>query len=376
MRTSPGKTGYPPIGIRCDVNDTVATGHFMRCATIADGLRAAGRNVLFLSADEGTAEAAGERGFACRVLGTDWERPETETEILSAVLKENGIRAVLADSYRLGADWFAALRSQGVRAMYFDDTERPALPVDTIVNYSPCAVGKGYAERYAGSAVKLLLGPAYVPLRPQFCVTADRKDEKPGHGPAFLLTTGGTDPLEITDHILHALQRLFPAQAAPSAGSPALTVRILAGRYYRESDYVKTLCARADGPLRVELHRGVTDVASLMQTCTAGITPGSTTLYELCACGVPGVSYIFADNQKADAVWFHEAGLIPYAGDFREDPEETAAAICRLTAKILSESAKERAEAGRRLSGLIDGRGAQRLTEALCALSDGSGGSV
>ena len=39
------------IGIRVDVNEMIATGHFMRCATINEQLQRMGYAAVFISAD-------------------------------------------------------------------------------------------------------------------------------------------------------------------------------------------------------------------------------------------------------------------------------------------------------------------------------------
>lgn len=47
---------------------------------------------------------------------------------------------------------------------------------------------------------------------------------------------------------------------------------------------------------------------------TLGFLRG-TTLYELCAVGVPSVSFTTADNQLSAVKTFSDVQIIPYAGD-------------------------------------------------------------
>ena len=44
---------------------------------------------------------------------------------------------------------------------------------------------------------------------------------------------------------------------------------------------------------------------------------GGSTLYELCACGTPAITYVLADNQIENAVKFESTGYMMYAGDCR-----------------------------------------------------------
>lgn len=55
---------------------------------------------------------------------------------------------------------------------------------------------------------------------------------------------------------------------------------------------------------------------SIMRSgCVSG--GGGSTLYELCACGTPAITYVLADNQIENAVKFESTGYMMYAGDCR-----------------------------------------------------------
>ena len=99
------------IGIRADINETVATGHFMRCATIADELVRKGAEVIFYSADDGVASFATERGFSYKVLGSRWDDLNSEILLLGS-MKE--CDSILLDTYYVTREYFDALRELGL----------------------------------------------------------------------------------------------------------------------------------------------------------------------------------------------------------------------------------------------------------------------
>ena len=119
--------------------------------------------------------------------------------------------------------------------------------------------------------------------------------------------------------------------------------------------------AQADG--RIVLCEGVQDMASLMASCDLAFSAGGTTLYELCAVGVPSVSYTMADNQIPGVLAFSQAGLIPYVGDVRNHPDFFGSAMAALE-DLMSVPAARRSQSAR-MKMAIDGAGADRIAEAL-----------
>ena len=100
------------IGIRADANDVVATGHIMRCITIAKELQKRGEDVVFFLADEYGVSMLKEQDMPYCVMHTDWENPKEEQEILCREIATRGIATMLFDSYRLDREYFELLRSR------------------------------------------------------------------------------------------------------------------------------------------------------------------------------------------------------------------------------------------------------------------------
>ena len=51
------------IGIRVDANNEVATGHVMRCLSIAYGMRKDGLDCVFITTDENAKQIVSSNGF-------------------------------------------------------------------------------------------------------------------------------------------------------------------------------------------------------------------------------------------------------------------------------------------------------------------------
>lgn len=64
--------------ISADANETAATGHLMRCMTIAEACREKGVECEFWLAEDKETERLRQAGFSYRILGSQWDDLEKE----------------------------------------------------------------------------------------------------------------------------------------------------------------------------------------------------------------------------------------------------------------------------------------------------------
>ena len=387
------------IYLRTDGNKNIASGHLTRCLSLALACRQLGMDVHFLVSDEEslsllqsiweswakTEEKIREpftlqTAFAVTKLKTasydclEKELPEL-TALLSAPVSgafssaiastENDMcvtskrPVLLIDSYYVTEAYLSALKPFAAIA-YLDDLRLFDYPVDLLVNYD--VIPK--SERAAcQNAERLLLGAAYTPLRSQF---QGKQITIKKHVGNILITTGGSDPYHFCLSFIHKLKILNSEN--PRIFSDTV-FHIIIGKLNDDKD---ALYARARELPFLKLHENVSDMAALMLGCDFAVSAAGTTLYELCALGVPSVSFTMADNQTASAKAFADAGAIPFAGDIRENPDEVLAMILRLIKDFHGgNSYHQRKSAQAAMRRLVDGSGALRIAQALKALSEG-----
>ncbi len=384
------------IAIRVDTNEKIATGHVLRCMTVADSLVRMGAETVLVSADEGVVPFARGHEIGVHVLGTDWSDMESETDALIGYLKAENVDAMLVDSYGVSAPYFDRLREAGIRVACMDDLCEEAYPVEAVINYNPAAVFMEYERLYVGSGISLFLGESFIPIRDQFTQVR----ESLGRG--ILVTTGGTDSLGAADAIIRSIPEDSDLSIGRRTGGRPGTfdgIHLLAGRYFEPTECI--LRAIETGP--VTLHRDVSDVASVMARCRVAVSSAGSTLYELSAMGIPTITFTIADNQMPNARFFAgilgaEAGpealgdadavemksgvtsdadasavrtdcYMPYAGDFRTDREGCLRRVCAFLREAASMSDEELCRRGSRLRSLVDGRGADRIAEILLEVS-------
>ena len=121
----------------------------------------------------------------------------------------------------------------------------------------------------------------------------------------------------------------------------------------------------------IHLHYNVSDMASLMKQCDYAVSAAGTTLYELCALGIPCISFSMAENQKIMAETFSDTGAVPYAGDIQNKSSEDMQLILTNIKNhliSLSQDFSKRMAQHKNMRELVDGCGAVKIAEALCKL--------
>ncbi len=342
------------IAIRVDANEIVATGHIMRCLTIASALRRHGADVRFISADDHIRPYVSKQNFNMYVLGSAWDDMDSEADDLIRYLHSENIDRMFVDTYSVTEEYFRRLREAGIRVMYIDDLCRVAYPVDAVVNYCPAAVSLGYESMYP-KETKLYLGSEYIPIREQF----GGYSFKDGQG--LLITAGGADAMGLADIMI---RRILDERGLGFGDGPKGRLHLLAGSFYKPSEELMGYVD--DG--RVILHQNVDNVAEIMAECRAAISSAGTTLFELCAVGIPTASFVFVDNQMTDALYFDREGLMPYIGDFRVSENRCVERMIDWMYEIGGVTPAVRRGRSDKLRSIVDGRGADRLAEAIINL--------
>lgn len=329
--------------IRTDMNDTIATGHVMRCLAIADAARSLGESATFILADRQAVELVEQRGYRVIVLNTHWDDVDGELPELLKVVDKEKIEKILIDSYQVTERYLKELTAC-IKTIYIDDRNTFVYPVSGIICYANYWKKFDYQSRYKKS--KLFLGPEYVPLRQVFCYDGDKRI--PDEVEEILLLSGGTDPYGMLKEILERINK-----------NKYKKINVICGRYYAGYENMQKAYHAFDN---VHIYQAVSDIEQYMKTADVAISAGGTTLYELCACGTPTISYAFADNQLDNVHQFQADGMIDYAGDARY---ENVVENIVYYLDIYDRNQELRKRHSKKMRELVDGKGALRIVEVL-----------
>lgn len=330
------------IYIRVDMNEIIATGHVMRCLSVADAARDMGKETVFIVADEKPVEMLKSRGYEPVILYTKWNDMESELEKLIPFIQKNDISKLLVDSYQVTKEYLAKLEKY-TEVFYLDDLDAFEYPVSNVICYANYHSSLSYGN-YKGNT-RFYLGTSYMPIRKVFqnCKAKQIKERIE----RILVLSGGSDSFNMLECIAELFKNNINVQ-----------IDVICGAFYPDFEGLKEKFAEYS---HLNFYQNVNNLEEFMGKADMAISAGGTTLYELSAKGTPTISYSFADNQLKTVEQFDTDELISYAGDVRAD--DVYGNICKLYEKY--KDMEIRKQASRKMQTVIDGRGAVRIAALL-----------
>lgn len=309
---------------RTDASVQIGTGHVMRCLTLADALRERGAECLFICREHKghLLEVIRQRGFdvyglpiatesvertdsrrsedphQSAWLGSDWwaiDAAQTKVGAGGTV-----VDWLIVDHYGLDARWENLVRGCSRCLMVIDDIANRPHSCNLLLdqNYEDPSRYQALVPPYC----KLLLGPAYALLRPEYA--ANRGPEALRRHPLrrVLVFFGGSDPADLTGKTVRAL--MAPALLH-------LKVDVVVGGSYSHHESLRLL-AKEHG--QTTIHGPQPHLADLMMAADLAVGAGGVTNWERMTLGLPSLVITLAENQVPISGQLHRRGIIRLVG--------------------------------------------------------------
>lgn len=345
------------ILFRCDANKIIGAGHIMRCLSIALAAREYGEESYFVLAEDSFTSIIQKHGFKYEILGTNCFELESETEKFCTVLDRCLPQCIIVDSYYVSYDYFECLKGYG-KLVYIDDRAEFAYPADILINYNIFASEIDYLSMYGQAEIvlpALLLGPEYIPLRKEFQNLRVKSQNKLAG--KVLVSTGGAD----SEHVMLDLLKFL-------LKNPAIRDRFelhfVIGAMNGDINEIYQIGKDMSG---VILYQKIESMQTLMSECDMAISAAGSTLYELCACGIPTITYVLADNQIPAEKAFVEKQIMISAGDCRNSDRFSERIFFLL--ERLSENYHLRKKMAANAYELVNADGADKLAGEILKIS-------
>ncbi|MFF0338626.1 PseG/SpsG family protein [Kribbella sp. NPDC004875] len=336
------------VGVRCDVGPARGVGHVMRCLALAEEVRRRGAELVFVCDAHTVPWAAGQvaaRGIA--VNPAVWT-PQAHVELFGAL----GLDAVVFDSYDLDAAVYAAVRATGLPTLAIVDGDFRGAEADVLVDQNLAAeLDQPVLPR---DSVRLA-GLPYVMIRDE--ILAHRPSEPPaarqGAVPKVFAFFGGTDAFGAGPHVARALVATgLPFEATLVAPGPALAAQIAA--------------VESQPHQRLQVIGPTDQLAAQVRETDLTISASGTSTWELLCLGATAGLVCVVDNQVMGYERAIDTGAAAGLGLLSALAADTSSAVPVLK-RLLTDST-ERGRLARAGWELVDGRGRERVADALLRL--------
>ena len=357
------------IVIRTDASTVIGTGHIMRCRSLALEMKNRGFRVTFIVRD-----LPGHLGWLLVQDGLKVEllpRPISisnskdysswlgvsqyvDAEQTLSIMRSMKCHLLIVDHYGLDQIWESLLRNSAERIMVIDDLCNRFHNCDLLLDQNYSLQGPERYSLYIPEFCKLLLGPRYALLRPEFRRARKLPTHHSKEVQRVLIYFGGSDINNLTCLALRALSNSRFAR---------LNVDVVVGPNFEHLSELQNLSACRS---RTEIYSTSVQLSTLMSSADLAIGAGGGTMWERACMGLPSLVVSLAENQVAQCEAMSAAGLIEYLGswqtlgisDFQRFLFKNTPSSELLFAKQCSAMA------------LVDGLGVLRVANALSSAKD------
>lgn len=353
------------VAFRVDASIEIGTGHFMRCLSLAAGLKQRGAQVRFVSRHMPKhlrdmlnakghemeplngipSEVTSDDSSYAHWLGVSQAQDATDT---SQALSGQTWDWLVVDHYALDDRWETVLRNTAKRVLVIDDLADRRHDCDVLLDQN---FYSNMDFRYTGKVpahCELLLGPRYALLREEFRRLRAQVSPRTGTMKRVLMFFGGVDIENSTCRAIEALVNI---------GIPGLLVDVVIGVQHPFRDQIESECAQHGFTCHVQTTR----MAELMAAADLAIGAGGSASWERCCLGLPALIVALAHNQVEIGKALDLFGASIYLGTL----ERASAPLMRRTIVDLVNHQSRLAALSKKSYSLVDGLGIDRVCQSL-----------
>lgn len=345
------------IAIRADGGAEIGMGHVMRTLVLAKHL-AKNNEVFFLCRIDGNSSQFFMKNSQVCQLNTDIEQGISDKyekgieKILNEGFKVKLVREdyliedlqkveadiLITDSYDVNEEYFNRTKEMFSKTAYIDDMNLYCFNVDFLINQNIDGEDFNYKTN---KETKIMVGCKYVLLRDEFAQHDGKNiNEKVKD---IMVTVGGGDTNHITEKILTSMKDLD------------YNFHVVIGPSFNTNNSIRGFESE-----KIKIYYNA-NMYELMQKCDIAISACGSTLYELAVCGVPSIGIIIAGNQEGIANKMNDLGIIKNTGWFNKIKKEDFIKVV----KSFSKDYNLRKAMSKKASKIIDGKGAERISNIL-----------
>ena len=335
---------YGDIAFRADATPEMGAGHLVRCLALADECLHRRLRTFFISRTLAPhlEDLIARRGHAIMRLDESSDVVGSR-ELLRRL---DGVDWLVYDHYGLDAFWSAALRPYARHVMAIDDLANRRHECDLILDQTPCPNPERRYAHLIPEGCQRLFGATFALLRREFAAARPSTARHPSGIRALAIAMGGFSDSRYVARILDAISRVSALHG--------VAIHIL-GNSSPVSEHAA----------QITQHGFLEDPAPLLRHMDIAVGAAGSSALERCCLGLPSIIVTIAQNQELLASSLQAAGCVRYLGSISEvDALQIAATLSKLHSDPAEISAM-----GRHGLHLVDGNGASRVADRMCAVT-------
>ena len=345
------------VVIRTDGSREIGTGHVMRCLTLARELRSKSSGIFFIcrKLPGDMIDMIRDQGFTVFAFAAEnWREDSEKTAKIIEKIISDRVEApgwLVVDHYNLDRDWQEKIRLKVKRVMVIDDLGDRNHRCDLLLDQNLFDNMESHYASLVNSDCRLLLGPSYALLRPEFRQARKNLRKRDGRVNRIMIFMGGSDPANLTQVAIEALNMV---------GRKDIMIDVVVGINNPHREKIREICAAGNN---LVYHCQVNNMAELMAGADLAIGARGSATWERCVLGLPAITIAIADNQEGG----RKSSLLNKAEYYLGTREEVDSVMIAEAAKALIDDRGALLEMGQEAYRIMEGSecGPERVVEEM-----------
>lgn len=333
---------------RADSGAALGAGHLVRCLALAQAFAEAGAQVAFAcrSLPGALLDLPKQAGHVVHALPDSVQTLKDDAHETALFAKQWQATLLVVDHYGLDARWESVLQPTVGTVLAIDDLANRPHACQWLLDQNDCHPEAARYAPWVPSDTRLLLGPRFTLLRPEFRAARRRCSPRSGQLQRLVVFFSGSDESNETAKALHGLALLGPRP---------WRVDVVIGAAHPDVAGIAQLCTQHGW----QLHCQISYMADLLAVADLSLGSAGSASWERCVLGVPALVAELAENQREVIHALEQHGCIKVLGEAGQlTPQHYADALQALRPDELAAMSRTAWE-------WIDAGGARRVVQSI-----------